>query len=69
VTITEIDKVKKKIYNDIVINKHWETVYGPDKFREFCIAAGAAKVFDTILHVQLQVSGIQQTAHVWTKKG
>ena len=44
----EIDKVKKKIYNDIIINKQ-ETVYDPDRFREFCISAGATKLFDTIL--------------------
>ncbi|XP_015755582.1 PREDICTED: uncharacterized protein LOC107335130 isoform X2 [Acropora digitifera] len=44
----EIDMVKKKIYNAIVINKQ-ETVYDPDRFREFCISAGATKLFDTIL--------------------
>ena len=44
----EIEMVKKKIYHDIVINKQ-ETVYDPDKFREFCILAGATKLFDTIL--------------------
>lgn len=44
----EIDMVKKKIYNDIVINKQ-ETVYDPDRFRRFCISAGATKLFDTIL--------------------
>jgi len=43
----EIDMVKK-IYNAIVINKQ-ETVYDPDRFREFCISAGATKLFDTIL--------------------
>ena len=43
-----IDMVKKKIYNAIVINKQ-ETVYDPDRFREFCISAGATKLFDTIL--------------------
>ena len=40
--------VKKKIYDDIVFNKA-ETVYDPDRFREFCISAGATKLFDTIL--------------------
>ena len=44
----EIDMVKKKIYNDLVINRQ-ETVYDPDRFREFCISAGATKLFDTIL--------------------
>ena len=44
----EIEMVKTKIYRDIVINKQ-ETVYDPDKFREFCISAGATKLFDTIL--------------------
>ena len=44
----EIDMVKKKIYNAIVINKQ-ETVYDPDRFREFYISAGATKLFDTIL--------------------
>ncbi|XP_066016602.1 uncharacterized protein [Pocillopora verrucosa] len=36
------------IYDDIVVNKV-ETVYDPDSFREFCISAGATKLFDTIL--------------------
>ena len=44
----EIDMVKNKIYNAIVINKQ-ETVYDPNRFREFCISAGATKLFDTIL--------------------
>ena len=44
----EIDMVKKKIYNAIVINNQ-ETAYNPDRFREFCISAGATKLFDTIL--------------------
>lgn len=44
----DIDMVKNKIYNAIVINKQ-ETVYEPDRFREFCISAGATKLFDTIL--------------------
>ena len=43
----EIDMVKK-MYNAIVINKQ-ETVYDPNRFREFCISAGATKLFDTIL--------------------
>ena len=44
----EIEMVKKKIYNEIVINKE-KTVYDPDRFREFCISAGATKLFDTVL--------------------
>ena len=44
----EIALVEKKIYDDIVFNKA-ETVYDPDSFREFCISAGATKLFDTIL--------------------
>lgn len=44
----EIEMVKKKIYNEIVVNKE-ETVYDPDRFREFCIAAEATKLFDSIL--------------------
>ena len=40
----EIALVKKKIYDDKA-----ETVYDPDSFREFCISAGATKLFDTIL--------------------
>ena len=44
----EIALVKKKIYDDIVVNKA-ETVYDPDSFREFCISAGATKLFYTIL--------------------
>ena len=44
----EIEMVKKKIYNEIVINKE-ETVYDPDRFREVCISAGATRLFDTIL--------------------
>lgn len=44
----EIDMAKKKIYNEIIINKE-ETVYDLQRFREFCFSAGAAKLFDTIL--------------------
>jgi len=44
----EIDMVKKKVYNGIAINKQ-EKVYDPDRFREFCISAGATKLFDTTL--------------------
>ena len=44
----EIALVKKMIYDDIVVNKV-ETVYDPDSFREFCISAGATKLFETIL--------------------
>lgn len=44
----EIELVKKKIYGDIVVNKE-EPLYDPDSFREFCISAGATKLFDTIL--------------------
>ena len=44
----EIALVKKKIHDDIVVNKA-ETVYDPDSFREFCISAGATKLFYTIL--------------------
>ena len=44
----EIEMVKKNIYNEIVVNKE-ETVYDPDRFREFCIAAGTTKLFDSIL--------------------
>ena len=44
----EMALVKKKIYDDIVVNKA-ETAYDPDSFRKFCISAGATKLFDTIL--------------------
>ena len=41
-------EMAKKINNEIVINKE-KTVYDPDRFREFCISAGATKLFDTVL--------------------
>ncbi|KAL9975509.1 hypothetical protein ACROYT_G012678 [Oculina patagonica] len=44
----EIEMVKRRIYSEMVTNKK-ETVYDPDSFREFCISAGATKLFDTIL--------------------
>ena len=40
--------VKNKIYREIVVNKGIH-VYEPESFREFCITAGATKLFDTVL--------------------
>ena len=61
----EIALVKKKIYDDIVVNKA-ETVYDPDSFREFCISAGATKFFNTILD---SVTGSQHsTDHIHLNK-
>jgi len=65
VTITEIEMINKKIYNDIMINKQ-ETVYDPDKFREFCISAGATKVFNTILG---SITSFRHSADCTNKKG
>lgn len=39
---------QEKDLSDIVVNKD-EPLYDPDSFREFCISAGATKLFDTIL--------------------
>ena len=40
--------VKNKIYREIVVNKGIH-VYEPESFRQFCITAGATKLFDTVL--------------------
>jgi len=39
--------VKNKIYREIVVNKGIH-VYEPESFRQFCITAGATKLFDTV---------------------
>ena len=44
----ELTLVKDKIYHELVQKKE-SNVYDPDKFREFCISAGAKKLFDTLL--------------------
>ena len=44
----ELNLVKKKIYSELVLKKEGN-IYEPHKFREFCISAGANKLFDTIL--------------------
>jgi len=44
----ELTLVKDKIYHELVQKKE-SNVYAPDKFREFCISAGAKKLFDTLL--------------------
>ena len=45
----EIKLLKKKIYNEIVINKK-NAIHNPDSFQQFCISPGATKLFDTILN-------------------
>ena len=44
----ELTLVKKKIYSELVLKKEGN-IYAPHKFREFCISAGANKLFDAIL--------------------
>ena len=44
----KLNLVKKKIYSELVLQKE-DNIYEPQKFREFCISAGANKLFDTIL--------------------
>ena len=44
----ELTLVKDKIYHELVQEKE-SNVYDPDKFGEFCISAGAKKLFDTLL--------------------
>ena len=44
----ELTMVKYKIYREIVVNKGIH-VYEPKRFRQFCITAGATKLFDTVL--------------------
>ena len=39
--------MKKKIYSELVLKKE-DNIYEPHKFKEFCISAGANKLFDTI---------------------
>ena len=43
----ELNLVKKKIYSELVVRKEGN-IYEPHKFREFCISAGANKLYDTI---------------------
>ena len=45
----EIELVKKQIYIDCSTKKK-KPIYDPDRLREFCISAGARKLFDTILN-------------------
>lgn len=45
----ELQLVKKKIYQECVIKKN-KPIYDPDCFREFCISAGAKRIFDTMLN-------------------
>lgn len=45
----EIGLVKDKLYHESVKKKQ-TPVYDPESFRELCISAGAATVFDTILN-------------------
>ena len=40
--------MKKIIYSELVLQKKGN-IYEPHKFLEFCISAGANKLFDTIL--------------------
>ena len=40
--------MKKIIYSELVLKKEGN-IYEPHKFLEFCISAGANKLFDTIL--------------------
>lgn len=44
----EVNLVKETIYSELVLKKEGN-VYEPHKFREFCISAGAKKLFHTIL--------------------
>ena len=44
----ELSLVKNKIYSELVANKGIH-IYQPEMFREFCISAGATKLFDAIL--------------------
>ena len=44
----ELSLVKNKIYSELIANKGIH-VYQPEMFREFCISAGATKLFDAIL--------------------
>ena len=45
----ELLLVKSKVYNEFIAKKE-SHLYDPEKFREFCISAGARKLFDCILN-------------------
>lgn len=44
----ELSLVKNKIYSELVANRGIH-IYQPEMFREFCISAGATKLFDAII--------------------
>ena len=44
----ELHMVKAKVYTEFVAKKETH-LYDPNAFREFCISAGATKLFDSIL--------------------
>ncbi len=44
----ELDRVKSKIYEEFIIQKH-PPIYNPDRFAEFCHSAGAESIFHHIL--------------------
>ena len=45
----ELHLVKSKVYTEFITKKECH-LYDNDKFREFCIFAGATKLFDCILN-------------------
>ena len=44
----ELDRVKGKIYEELIIQKH-PPIYNPDQFAEFCNSAGDENIFNHIL--------------------
>ena len=45
----EIEMLKRKIYNEIAINKE-SAIHNPESFQQFCISRGVTKLFDIILN-------------------
>ena len=45
----EIEMLKRKIDNEMVINKE-SAIHNPESFQKLCISRGVTKLFDTILN-------------------
>ena len=63
----ELSLVKNKIYSELVANRGIH-IYQPEMFREFCISAGATKLFDAILDA-IKSEGTLQSALILIRKG
>jgi acyl carrier protein phosphodiesterase len=44
----EVQAVKTKIFDEFIRNNQ-QPIYDPDLFREFCLSAGANRLFDVLM--------------------